>query len=281
MAATLKTEKLQKVLASRGAGSRREMERWIKSGRVVVDGRVATVGQRVTYVANIVVDGRELKKQKSTTPRVLLMNKRVGTIVSTVPANNLASVFDELPALPGSRWISVGRLDANTSGLLLFVNDGLLAHRLMHPSTGIDREYAVRVEGKLEQTGMQRLKTGVVVDGENGRFSDIRYYNGQGSNHWYHVVLMEGRNREVRRLFATQGVKVTRLKRVRFGPVILPSSVRRGQLMELGSDDVRRICDLLKIGFVKPDPSKRKKGKTTKSVLIPYPGLPVPTVDSL
>ena len=273
----MKTEKLQKVLASRGVGSRREMERWIQAGRVVVDGRVATLGQRVTEVENIVVDGRELAARKSTPTRVLLMNKRVGTIVSAAPTDNLASVFDQLPVLSGGRWISVGRLDVNTSGLLLFVNDGLLAHRLMHPSTGIDREYAVRVEGKLEDAGMEQLKSGVTIDGEVGRFSDIRYYNGHGSNHWYHVVLMEGRNREVRLLFASQGVKVTRLKRVRFGPVVLPSSLRRGQLMEIGPDDVRRLCDLMGVKYVKSGPDKTKKLNVGNSVLIPYPGLAAPT----
>ncbi len=265
------------MLASRGLGSRREMERWIQAGRVLIDGRVAVLGQRVTKTQNIKVDGRELAREKVTATRVLLMNKRVGMIVSTAPTDNLVSVFDELPVLAGGRWISVGRLDVNTSGLLLFVNDGLLAHRLMHPSTGIDREYAVRVEGKLEDAGLQQLKNGVVVDGEVGRFSDIRYYNGRGSNHWYHVVLMEGRNREVRLLFASQGVKVTRLKRVRFGPVVLPSSLRRGQLMEMRSDDVQRLCDLVEVECVSPVPNKTKKSKVVSSVLIPYPGLANPS----
>ena len=276
----METEKLQKVLASRGLGSRREMERWIHVGRVRVDGRIATLGQRVTKDADISVDGRELAPQKSTTTRVLVMNKRVGTIVSASPTDSLASVFDELPLLTGSRWIAVGRLDVNTSGLLLFVNDGLLAHRLMHPSTGIDREYAVRVEGKLEETGIELLKKGVEIDGEIGRFSDVRYYNGHGSNHWYHVVLMEGRNREVRVLFASQGVKVSRLKRVRFGPIVLPSTLRRGQLMEMSSDDVRRICGLVKVGFSPPERNRNKKSNTKKSVLIPYPGLLTPAVNS-
>ena len=269
----MKTEKLQKVLASRGLGSRREMERWIDAGRVLVEGQIATLGQRVTNDDAISVDGRELPSQKSINTRILLMNKRVGTIVSAAPSESLASVFDELPIVTGSRWIAVGRLDVNTSGLLLFVNDGLLAHRLMHPSTGIDREYAVRVEGKLEEAGIELLKKGVTIDGEIGRFSDIRYYNGQGSNHWYHVVLMEGRNREVRILFASQGVKVSRLKRVRFGPVVLPSMLRRGQLMEMCSDDVRRICGLLKVGFRPSEPNKNKKFNTKNSVLLPYPGL--------
>ena len=268
------------MLASRGLGSRREMERWIHVGRVRVDGRIATLGQRVTKDADISVDGRELAPQKSTTTRVLVMNKRVGTIVSASPTDSLASVFDELPLLTGSRWIAVGRLDVNTSGLLLFVNDGLLAHRLMHPSTGIDREYAVRVEGKLEETGIELLKKGVEIDGEIGRFSDVRYYNGHGSNHWYHVVLMEGRNREVRVLFASQGVKVSRLKRVRFGPIVLPSTLRRGQLMEMSSDDVRRICGLVKVGFSPPERNRNKKSDTKNSVLIPYPGLLTPAVNS-
>ena len=276
----MKTEKLQKVLSSRGLGSRREMERWIDAGRVLVEGQIATLGQRVTNDVAISVDGRELPSQKSINTRILLMNKRVGTIVSASPSESLASVFDELPIVTGSRWIAVGRLDVNTSGLLLFVNDGLLAHRLMHPSTGIDREYAVRVEGKLEEAGIELLKKGVTIDCEIGRFSDIRYYNGQGSNHWYHVVLMEGRNREVRILFASQGVKVSRLKRVRFGPVVLPSILRRGQLMEMCSDDVRRICGLLKVGFRPSAPNKNKKFNTKNSVLIPYPGLLPPAASS-
>ena len=255
------------------------MERWIHAGRVRVDGRIAALGQRVAKDADISVDGRELAPQKSTTTRVLLMNKRVGTIVSASPTDSLASVFDELPLLTGSRWIAVGRLDVNTSGLLLFVNDGLLAHRLMHPSTGIDREYAVRVEGKLEEAGIELLKKGVVIDGEIGRFSDVQYYNGQGSNHWYHVVLMEGRNREVRVLFSSQGVKVSRLKRVRFGPIVLPSILRRGQLMEMCSDDVRRICGLVKVRFNPPERNKTKKSNTKNSVLIPYPGLLAPAVN--
>ena len=137
----------------------------------------------------------------------------------------------------------------------------------------------MRVEGKLEEMGIQQLKNGVLIDGEIGRFSDLRYYNGRGSNHWYHVVLMEGRNREIRLLFASQGVKVTRLKRVRFGPVVLPSSLRRGQLMELRSDDVRRICDLLKVRFVRPDSNRSKKLNAGNSVLIPYPGLSASKVD--
>ena len=263
------SEKLQKALADRGLGSRREMERWIQAGRVAVNGERATIGARVEASDRIVVDGQPVADASSTHCRVLVLNKPEGVIVTRRDPKGRASIFDDLPRLAGGRWITVGRLDINTGGLLLLTNSGALANRLMHPSTGIDREYAVRVNGLLEDEALERLRTGIVTDARAERFSDIRYYDGSDSNHWYHVVLMEGRNHEVRRLFAAEGVQVTRLKRVRYGPVALPSWLRRGQRTEMNPADTATLHRLLGLSYATP----RRRPNPTRSVLIPYPSL--------
>lgn len=265
------TEKLQKVLADRGFGSRRQMERWIAAGRVTVNGRVAQIGERADAADEIAVDGRKVAKTTATGCRIIVLNKRAGVIVSRRDPEGRPTVFDDLPKPRTGRWISVGRLDLQTSGLLLLTNDGELAHALSHPSTGIDREYAVRVDGLLDDDALARLKSGVEVDAgpAMGRFSDIRYYDGSGTNHWYHVVLMEGRNREVRDLFGRQGVTVNRLKRVRYGPVILPAWLPRGAWEEMGPDDIARLRTILGISPVKPT----RRTKPSRSMLIPYPSL--------
>ena len=263
------TEKLQKVLADRGLGSRRQLERWIAAGRVTVNGQVARIGARVDDTDDIVVDGRKVAKASGASCRVIVLNKRAGVIVSRRDPEGRPSVFENLPGLRTGRWISVGRLDLQTTGLLLFTNEGDLAHRLSHPSTGIDREYAVRVAGVLDDDALQRLKAGVDVEGRVESFSDIRYYDGTGTNHWYHVVLMEGRNREVRDLFASQGVTVNRLKRVRYGPVILPAWLPRGAWEEMGADDVAQLRAT--IGLAPGTPNRRKQ--PSRSMLIPYPSL--------
>lgn len=267
------SEKLHKALAERGLGSRREMERWILAGRVRVNGSRATLGDRVEANDRIEVDGRRLKARPAPRPRVLVLNKTEGTICSRRDPGGRTTVFESLPATHRGRWMTVGRLDINSSGLLLFTNDGALAHRLMHPSTGLDREYAVRVDGLLGDDAVERLMSGIEVDGEVQRFSDVRYYDGKGSNHWYHVVLMEGRNREVRKLFEQAGRRVSRLKRVRFGPVVLPSWLRRGQAAELGSADLAALYGLLRLPYEAP-PRKDGKRKPPRSLLIPYPELP-------
>ena len=272
------SEKLQKVLADRGLGSRRAMEKWIAAGRVGVNGRVAKLGDRVEADDEVSVDGRKLDRGPATRTRVLVLNKRAGIIVSRHDPERRASVFDELPALRTGRWISVGRLDIQTTGLLLLTNNGALANRLMHPSTGIDREYAVRVNGTLEPEAEAALKAGVTVGGRTESFSDIRYYDGRGTNHWYHVVLMEGRNREVRELFATQGLKVTRLKRVRYGPVILPAWLPRGAWEEMRAEDVVELQRIVGVGE-QGQPSKKGQSRARsdrtkgRSMLIPYPQL--------
>ena len=267
------TEKLHKVLADRGLGSRREMERWIAAGRVAVNGQVAEIGMRVDPTDDVVVDGRSLGKAAVARTRVLIANKRAGVIVSRRDPQGRPSVFDDLPRLRSGRWISVGRLDLQTTGLLLFTNDGELANKLAHPSTGIDREYAVRVFGRLEDGALERLKAGVVVNDRVEAFSDIRYYDGSGANHWYHVVLMEGRNREVRELFATQGVTVSRLKRVRYGPVILPPWLPRGAWEEVGPGDIAQLQTILGMPAMRVPRIRAETRRKPRSVLIPYPKL--------
>ena len=205
-------EKLQKRLAALGLGSRREIETWIAAGRVAVNGELAHLGQRVEDADRIDVDGKRVVAKTSVTPRVLILNKPAGVICTRRDPEGRTTVFDELPKLRGGRWISVGRLDIQTTGLLLLTNDGALADKLMRPATGLDREYAVRVNGKLSESQQARLRDGVTIDGEILRFSDVQYYNGKGVNHWYHVVVMEGRNREVRRLFESVGLVVSRPK---------------------------------------------------------------------
>lgn len=265
------SEKLQKVLAAHGLGSRRQMEKWIAAGRVRVNGHPAKTGDRVEQTDRIEVDGRLLVLRETRLPRILVMNKREGVICTRRDPEGRETVFDDLPRIREGRWLSVGRLDINTSGLLLLTNDGTLAHRLTHPSTGIDREYAVRIRGTLSEEDMDRLVAGVDIDGETRRFSDLRYYDGRGSNHWYHAVLMEGRKHEVRDLFRHRGHGVSRLKRVRYGPVILPSWLRRGQVAEMDAADLETLYGLLHLPIAAlPTPRKA----TSRSLLIPYPELP-------
>ena len=237
------SEKLQKVLAAAGLGSRRGMEQWIAAGRVTINGRVAKLGDRVGGDENILVDGRKLSRPRQKKRlRVLLYHKPEGEICSRSDPAGRPTVFDRLPALSGERWVSVGRLDLNTSGLLLFTNDGELANRLMHPSSNIDREYLVRVHGEVADEALQRLRQGVLLEDGVARFTDIVPGESLGANRWFTVVLMEGRNREVRRLWESQGVAVNRLKRVRFGPIFCPSYVRQGQWIDLEPRDIRALC---------------------------------------
>ena len=237
------SEKLQKVLARAGLGSRRQLEEWIEAGRIQVNGRVAALGDRVEAKDRISVDGRKFRHNPGNRPRcrVLLYNKPDHEVCTRSDPQGRPTVFDRLPPLRNSRWVAVGRLDLNTSGLLLLTNDGELANRLTHPASGIDREYAVRVLGKAGNEMLRRMLAGVEIDGELCCFSDIRHYGGDGANQWYHVVLMAGRNREVRKLWQSQGVTVSRLKRVRFGPVFIPSSVSVGRFHELGQAEIDEL----------------------------------------
>ncbi|WHI48087.1 23S rRNA pseudouridine(2605) synthase RluB [Microbulbifer sp. TRSA001] len=235
-------EKLQKVLARTGLGSRREMERAIDAGRVTVNGKVAELGERVTDADHIEFDGSRLPSAEQNRCRVILYNKPVGEICSRHDPEGRPTVYDRLPRLKTGRWISVGRLDFNTSGLLLFTNSGELANKLMHPSSVIDREYLVRIQGDVDEEMRRRLLKGVLLDDGSARFTDIVESGGEGKNRWFYCVVMEGRNREVRRLWESQGVRVSRLKRVRYGSVFIPSHVRVGQWIEMEPREIDDLC---------------------------------------
>ena len=268
------SQKLQKVIAASGRGSRRQIEELIAAGRVTVNGEVAHLGQRVTAAEKIVVDGTAIETGGAQVPQVLVLNKAAGLVCSRRDPEGRSTIFEQLPRLQGGRWISVGRLDIQTTGLLLVTNDGALAHRMMHPSTGLDREYAVRVNKKLEDHEIAGLKAGVEIEGETMRFSDIRFYNGSESNFWYHVALLEGRNREVRRLFDSAGCTVSRLKRVRYGPVILPSWLTVGHWASMDTDDLKALYKMLGLARAQGSLQKVKRSKVAKtSCLIPYPKL--------
>lgn len=228
-------EKLHKVLARAGLGSRRQMEEWITAGRVSVDGKVATLGDRAGEGAAIRVDGKLVPAERlwGLRRRVLAYNKPEGEVCTRSDPEGRPTIFDHLPGLRKGRWISVGRLDINTSGLILLTNDGELANRLMHPSGEIEREYAVRILGEAGPEVLERLRSGVVLEDGEARFERIVDAGGEGANHWYHVILREGRSREVRRLWESQGVTVSRLIRLRYGPVQLGRSLRRGRWEEL------------------------------------------------
>lgn len=237
-------EKLQKVLARAGLGSRREMERWIEQGRVTIDGRPAALGDRVDPRRRLAVDGRVLEAPPPTETRCILYHKPTGEVCSRKDPEGRRTVFENLPRLPSGRWISIGRLDFNTSGLLLFSTDGELANALMHPSSNIEREYMVRVMGEVTTDKLQNMLDGVMLEDGVARFTDIQEGNGDGANRWFYVVIMEGRNREVRRLWESQGLTVSRLKRVRYGDVFIPSRVRQGQWVELDPKEVKGLYRL-------------------------------------
>ena len=242
-------ERIQKVLARMGLGSRREVESWIKEGRIKVNGKLARLGDVITSNDRVELDKRQIKFPRKTDsrPKVITYHKPAGEICTRKDAEGRTTVFSKLPRLKGARWVSIGRLDINTYGLLLFTNDGDLANRLMHPSSNIDREYAVRVMGKVDEDMLKRLQAGVELEDGPARFSDIVDSGGEGANHWYHVTLMEGRNHEVKRLWESQGITVSRLIRVRFGPIILPRNSRTGTIRELDDKELDALYEWLDI----------------------------------
>jgi 23S rRNA pseudouridine2605 synthase len=230
---------LQKLLAAAGLGSRREIEGWIAAGRISVNGQVAKLGDRAGPSDSILVDGRPVERPTAGKPRVLLYHKPVGELVTRSDPEGRRTVFSQLP--PG-RWIAVGRLDLNSSGLLLLTDSGDLANRLMHPRYGLEREYLARVRGELKPEELKRLLEGILLDGIPARFERIdSHRESEGSNRWYRVVLQEGRNREVRRLFEALGHPVSRLSRVRYGPVELPPDLAAGQWRELAGKEVNGL----------------------------------------
>jgi len=239
-------ERLQKALAQAGVGSRREMETWISAGRITVNGNLATLGMRVSAEDVVRVDQRiiPLKAPNESLPRVLLYHKQEGEIVSRDDPENRTSVFDKLPKVRGMKWIAIGRLDYNTSGLLIFTSSGDLANRLMHPRFEVEREYAVRVQGSMTEEQMkQMLNDGITLEDGPVKFEKLLDEGGEGYNHWYRLILKEGRNRVVRRTFEALDLPVSRLMRVRFGIVNLPPRLKRGMLVELGAGEVNAILD--------------------------------------
>ena len=237
--------KLQKVLAQSGVGSRRDLEQMIAEGRVAVNGQPAHVGQRVKFGDRITLDGKPVRVRITPPPpRVLAYHKPIGEVVTHDDPQARPTVFRRLPRLAQGKWQSVGRLDINTEGLLLFTNSGDLANRLMHPRFGVEREYAVRVLGALSDEERASLLAGVEIDGQAAAFRSIADGGGDGANRWYRVVITEGRNREVRRLFDSVGKAVSRLIRIRYGSVVLPRGLKRGVWVDLGPDDVRTLRDV-------------------------------------
>ncbi len=240
------THKLHKLLAQAGLGSRREMEELIAAGHATINGRVAGIGDRAGPDDLVRVGKRTIHfKPDNRLPRVVLYHKPEGEIVSHDDPEGRPSVFDKLPQLRSSKWISIGRLDYNTSGLLIFTTDGELANRLMHPRFEVEREYAVRIMGRLTPEVATRLTAGIELEDGLAKFDHLSDQGGEGSNHWYRVILKEGRNREVRRMFETVGTTVSRLMRVRFGPINLPPRLKRGKWMELDEIETRRLLVLV------------------------------------
>ncbi len=244
------SEKLQKVLARAGHGSRRELEGLIRAGRVSINGKVAALGERLDDQNAVVrIDGHvvSVKAQEEVICRVLAYYKPEGELCTRHDPEGRRTVFDRLPKIRGSRWVSVGRLDANTSGLLLFTTDGELANRLMHPSRQVEREYLVRVFGEISEEKIRNLVRGVELEDGVARFEDVVYAGGEGINHTFYVVINEGRNREVRRLWESQDTTVSRLKRVRYGEIFLEKALPRGGWVELGLKEVNYLRTLVEL----------------------------------
>jgi 23S rRNA pseudouridine2605 synthase len=249
--------RIQKALAEAGLGSRREIEGWIAEGRIKVNGQTAKLGDKIVPTDRVQLDGRPVRlRAHQDALRIIAYNKPEGEIVTRQDPKGRPTVFVRLPKLDRGRWVAVGRLDINTSGLLLLTNSGELANRLMHPSRAVEREYAVRVLGEVPREALYRLTHGVELDDGPARFEEIVDSGGAGANRWYHVVLREGRNREVRRLWEAVGLRVSRLKRVRYGNVILGPDVLSRHWRELTAGEVGGLLELA--GMKMPGSSARR-----------------------
>lgn len=257
------TPKLHKVLAQAGLGSRLEMEQLILEGRISVNNEPAHIGQRIQYGDQVKVNGKPVRVRIAPpAPRVIAYHKPAGEVVTHDDPQNRPTVFRRLPRLPQGKWQSVGRLDLNTEGLLLFTSSGELANRLMHPRFGLEREYAARVLGALSNEEKQRLLDGVPLDDGLARFSAIEDGGGEGANCWYRVTISEGRNREVRRMFEAVGHAVSRLIRIRYGAMVLPKGLRRGAWMELDERDIQALMQAAGVRPpAHPDPAVDTMGR--------------------
>lgn len=245
LARRMTKERIQKVLARAGYGSRRSIEKFILAGRVEINKRVAKLGDRLSFHDSVYIDGKLSPISASATARVLIYHKPVGEVSTRKDPEGRPTVFDIMPPIQKARWVNVGRLDISTSGLLLFTNDGALANRLMHPSSMIEREYAVRILGNVHAKMTERLVNGVKLEDGKARFEDIVDVGGDGKNRWFHVVVVEGRHRLVRRLWESQGVKASRLIRVRFGPIVLPKSLPQGSFRDLEASEIQALKNTL------------------------------------
>ena len=244
--------RIQKFLAQAGIASRRQIESWIKAGRITVNGNPAKPGDRITPADKVRLDGELLHTgAPSEKTRILAYHKPAGEVCTRSDEKGRPTVFAALPSIRNGRWVNIGRLDLNTTGLLLFTNDGKLANRLMHPSGEIEREYAVRVFGEVGREVLKKMIAGVELEDGRAAFDSIHEAGGQGRNHWYHVVIREGRNREVRRLWESQGITVSRLIRVRFGPYQLPRELRPGAYHEFDRSEVNEFLNAVEIPGVK------------------------------
>ena len=257
-------ERIQKILARAGLGSRRQIEDWIREGRIKVNGEVAQLGDQASERDKIELDGEAISKQdlQAVEQKVILYHKPEGEITTRSDPEGRVTVFEHLPRLKVGRWVAIGRLDINTSGVLLLTTDGELANRLMHPSSEVEREYAVRVIGEADPSVLQDLQRGVELEDGLARFETIKDAGGQGVNHWYHVTLLEGRNREVRRLWESQGITVSRLIRIRFASISLPRNLRPGRWRDL---DEKEVHALYKQAGLKLRPSVKHEGARVKN----------------
>ena len=260
-------EKLQKFLANRGYGSRRQVEQWISDGRVRLNNSVAKIGDRVSINDSIFLDNKKVRSRELVETHIIVYNKPEGLVSTTKDTRGRPLVFDNLPPLKRGKWISVGRLDINTSGLMLFTTNGELANRLMHPKYSIDRKYLVRVYGKVEKKNIEALKKGILIGDEYSRFKSIEFKNEVLKdqvrlNNWFQVTLGSGKNREVRSLWESQGFEVSRLKRISYGPVILPSFVRPGNYTYLSEKEVAKLANLVNLNIaLRNDLALQKKSQ--------------------
>ena len=241
------SERVQKYLANRGVGSRREIERWIQAGEILIDGEICVLGQRISGDEKIVIRDELVNLGGDLKTRVLLYHKPCGEIVTRSDPEQRPTVFNSLPKLKSGRWVSVGRLDINTSGLLLMTTDGGLANAMMHPRNEIEREYRVRIHGEVTDEKLTRLQQGVQLEDGVAKITIIEAQEGRGTNTWYRIILKEGRNREVRRIWESQGLQVSRLIRTRFGTTILPRDLREGKYIELSTSKVHQLQKLSKL----------------------------------
>jgi 23S rRNA pseudouridine2605 synthase len=266
-------ERVQKVLARGGLGSRREIERWIEQGLLTINTVKVNLGQSLTTGDVLHIKGRIVhwEKFKQQPTRILAYHKPTGEVVTRRDPEGRPVIFTQLPKLPVGRWIAVGRLDINTSGLILVTNNGELANRLMHPSTEVEREYAVRILGRVSDEMMTQLTTGVELDDGPAHFDDIKFFAGEGANKWYHVVVKEGRHRLVRRLWESQEVTVSRLMRVRYGPAILPERVKAHSFYELTHKECALLLEFVDMPIekkAKPYQSPKKLSTKNKKPLV-------------